>query len=127
MAHFAQLDENNIVINVIVVSNDDILDPEGNESEELGILFCKNLLGEDTRWVQTSYNRRFRHKFAYPGMYYNEERDVFHDPIEGNLYPDSWFFDEKSLKFKPPVKHPRDGNSYTWDEEILGWKLIKEQ
>lgn len=122
MAHFAQLDENNIVINAIVVDNKDILDSDGNESEELGIIFCKNLLGEDTRWVQTSYNNNFRFRFATLGMYYDEERDAFYDPI--NPYPNSWFFNEEQMKYKPPVKYPKDGRIYTWDEEILNWKPV---
>ena len=54
MAHFAQLDENNVVINVIVIHNNDILDENGNESEEVGIKFLKSIFGEATRWVQTS-------------------------------------------------------------------------
>jgi len=62
MAHFAELDENNIVLQVTVVNNSDILDENGNESEEIGIQFNKNLLGQDTKWVQTSYNSNFRYK-----------------------------------------------------------------
>ena len=54
MAHFAQLDENNIVLQVNVISNGDILDENGNESEEMGIQLCKDLVGQDTKWVQTS-------------------------------------------------------------------------
>jgi hypothetical protein len=55
MAHFCQLDENNVVTQVIVVDNKDITDPHtGQEDEILGIAFCKKLLGG--KWVQTSYN-----------------------------------------------------------------------
>lgn len=122
MAHFAQLDENNIVISVIVVDNKDILDSDGNESEELGIIFCKNLLGEHTRWVQTSYNNNFRFRYGGVGMYYDEMRDAFYDPI--NPYPNSWFFNEEQMKYKPPVKYPKDGRIYTWDEEIFNWRPI---
>jgi hypothetical protein len=125
MAHFAQLDDNNIVINVIVVANEDILDPDKNESEQLGIMFCKNLFGEDTKWIQTSYSGRFRSRHARPGMFYDEKRDAFYDPV--NPHPNSWFFNEKQLKYKPPVKRPRDGNLYEWDEEIFGWTLIQKQ
>lgn len=77
MAHFAQIDENNIVIQVIVVANEDILDADGQESEEVGIAFCKSLLGEHTRWVQTSYNNNFRGMFAGVGAYYDALLDVF--------------------------------------------------
>ncbi len=63
MAHFAQLDENNVVTQVIVVANDELL-LDGVENETKGIMFCKSLLGDDTRWVQTSYNANFGGKFA---------------------------------------------------------------
>lgn len=77
MAHFAKLDENNKVIEVIVIMNQDILDEQGNESEEVGIKFCKMLHGEDTVWKQTSYNNSFRGKFAGVGMYYDTTADKF--------------------------------------------------
>ena len=64
MAHFACLDENNIVTQVIVVSNEDTSDVNGNEVEEIGVAFCKKLLGADTNWKQTSYNGNFRKRYA---------------------------------------------------------------
>ena len=79
MAHFAQLDENNIVTNVINVNNEDIIDENGNESEELGIQICQSHF-PDTRWVQTSYNNNMRNIFAGRGMYYHEEYDIFTYP-----------------------------------------------
>ena len=60
MAHFAQLDDNNIVVTVIVINNNELLDQDGNEIEQKGIDFCKSLYGQDTNWVQTSYNGNFR-------------------------------------------------------------------
>jgi hypothetical protein len=80
MAHFAQLDENNTVINVIVVSNDVLLNKDDYEGELLGVNFCKSVYGEETRWIQTSYNNSFRGDFAGLGFYYNEELDVFENP-----------------------------------------------
>lgn len=77
MAHFAQLDENNIVIRVIVVHNNELLDENGVEVEEIGIEFCKQLLGNDTVWVQTSYSNSFRGKYAAIGMYYDLDLDIF--------------------------------------------------
>lgn len=77
MAHFAKLDENNKVIEVIVVSNDDILDDTGEESEEIGVQFCKMLQGENTNWKQTSYNGNIRGRYAGVGMYYDEIIDEF--------------------------------------------------
>ena len=54
MAHFAELDDSNVVLRVIVLNNNVILDENGNELEELGIAFCKSLYGNDTNWKQTS-------------------------------------------------------------------------
>lgn len=74
MAHFAELNQDNIVIRVIVVANDKILDENGQESEALGIEFCQKRGG---KWVQTSYNANFRGKYACIGDYYDEELDEF--------------------------------------------------
>jgi hypothetical protein len=81
MAHFAKLDENNKVIEVIVVSNDDILDENGEENEEIGIEFCKMIQGSNTNWKQTSYNGNFRGRYAGIGMYYDEINDEFIDDL----------------------------------------------
>lgn len=83
MAHFAQLDENNVVTQVIVINNSELLTQkiatteEGYisvstvESEKKGIEFCQSLYGADTRWVQTSYNGNFRGKYAGIGDTYD--------------------------------------------------------
>ncbi len=94
MAHFAELDENNIVLQVTVVNNSDILDENGNESEEIGIQFNKNLLGQDTKWVQTSYNSNFRYKYAGIGDFYDLD-DVEVDYRGLIWHPD---FDVDSIK-----------------------------
>jgi len=90
MAHFAQLDENNVVVQVIVINNNELLTQkivttdEGFinvstvESEEKGMDFCKSLYGADTNWVQTSYNGSFRGKYAGIGDTY--ENGVFVAP-----------------------------------------------
>ena len=70
MAHFAKLDDNNIVEQVIVVSNDDIKDANGEETESIGVAVCHKLFGNDTNWKQTSYNASFRGNFAGIGMTY---------------------------------------------------------
>ena len=80
MAHFAQLDENNIVTGVIVVHNNELLDANGQESEAKGIAFCKSLYGNDTRWVQTSYNGSFRGCYAGIGYTYDVTNDQFLPP-----------------------------------------------
>lgn len=74
MAHFAELDENNVVLRVIVVNNSDIM-KNSVEDEQTGIEFCQNLLGG--RWVQTSYNHRFRKQYAGRGFTYDPDNDVF--------------------------------------------------
>ena len=70
MAHFAQLDSNNVVTQVIVVSNDDTSDSNGVEAESIGIAFCQKLLGADTNWKQTSYNNNMRGNYAGIGYTY---------------------------------------------------------
>ena len=70
MAHFAKLDANNIVTQVIVVSNDDIADSSGIETESIGVAFCQKLVGADTNWKQTSYNGNIRGNYAGIGMTY---------------------------------------------------------
>ena len=77
MAHFAQLDENNIVTRVIVVGNADCLDESGQESEAVGIAFCQSIVSPDSRWAQTSYNGTFRGKYAGIGDTYDPIGDVF--------------------------------------------------
>ena len=80
MAHFAELDENNKVIQVIVVHNNELIDENGQESEVKGILFCQSLFGGN--WVQTSYNQNFRKNYAGIGFTYNSELDEFNPPDE---------------------------------------------
>jgi hypothetical protein len=79
MAHFARV-ENNIVREVIVVNNEVVENKDFPESEPIGIAFCKSLYGEDTEWLQTSYNGNFRGKYAGSGSIYDPELDEF-DPI----------------------------------------------
>lgn len=113
MAHFAELNENNIVERVIVVSNDDCLDSDGVESEQVGAQFCFNLLGG--RWIQTSYNGSFRKQFAGFGYQYDEDADVF---IAPQPFP-SWVLDENK-DWQAPVPMPTEGAWY-WDEDAGAW------
>lgn len=94
MAHFAQLDENNIVTQVIVVHNNELLDENGQESEAKGIAFCQSLFGGN--WIQTSYNGNFRKNYAGQGFSYDITRDAFIPPKpEGN-----WILDETTCQWK---------------------------
>lgn len=123
MAHFAQLDENNVVLQVIVINNDVIVDENGIEREQLGIDFCKSLYGEDTKWIQTSYNGKIRFRYASIGYTYNDILNAFVVP---QPYP-SWLFDEETADWYPPVPYPiTNGGSfgYYWDEPTISWKPI---
>ena len=75
MAHFAELDENNIVLRVVVISNEVLLDENGVEQEQKGVEFCKEHYGG--KWIQSSYNGNFRKHHAQIGGYYDPQIDVF--------------------------------------------------
>jgi len=127
MAHFAQLDENNVVTQVIVVSNDDTSDSNGNEVEEIGVAFCKKLLGADTNWKQTSYNNNMRVRYAGIGYTYNEELDAFIPPQPFA----SWTLDTDTADWVSPVGPAPElteveieaGSFYRWDEDGGDWVL----
>ena len=72
MAHFAKLDANGIVEQVIVVGNSDTADSSGTETEAIGVAFCQKLVGAGTNWKQTSYNANMRGNYAGIGMTYME-------------------------------------------------------
>lgn len=100
MAHFAQLDTNNIVTKVIVINNKDIIDPQtGKENEQLGINLCRKLLGDDTNWKQTSYNGSFRKNYAGEGFVWDEGRKAF---IPQQPYP-SWVLNESTCIWEAPL------------------------
>lgn len=120
MAHFAQLDENNLVLQVIVVGNNDCLDESGNESEEVGIFFCKTLFGASTRWKQTSYNASIRKNYAGIGYTYDLVRNAFVPP---KPY-ESWVINEETCRWDAPTPMPNDGKIYTWDEPTTSWVEI---
>lgn len=82
MAHFARL-ENNVVRQIITVSNEVLIDENGTEQESIGIDFCKSLYGDDTEWVQTSYNGTFRGKYAGSGDTWDGENFIS-PTIEGS-------------------------------------------
>lgn len=127
LAHFAKIDQNNVVEQVIVVSNDDTSDANGNEVEEIGVAFCKKLFGADTKWKQTSYNNNFRVRYAGIGYTYNETLDAFIPPKPF----DSWVLNETTADWESPVgpapeltQEQIDSFSfYRWDEETQTWVL----
>jgi len=115
MAHFAELDDSNVVVRVIVVNND-VMTTDGVEVEQLGIDFLNDLLPDSGTWVQTSYNAGHRHKYAGMGDIYLPDRDIFVPPVDSTPYP-SWILNEYN-DWEPPVVRV-DG--YDWDEDTLAW------
>jgi hypothetical protein len=122
MAHFAQIDSDSIVTQVIVVGNSDA------PNEAAGISFCQDLLGADTNWVQTSYNNNIRFRYAGIGMKYDSTNDVFY----GSQPYASWTLDTPTWVWEPPVALPSDAGpddadnptefvGYDWDEASTSW------
>ena len=120
MAHFAKIDSDSIVTQVIVVADSDA------PNEAAGIGFCQDLLGADTNWVQTSYNDNIRFRYAGRGMKYDSTNDVFYDQ---QPYP-SWVLNTSTWVWGSPVALPDDNGfnesntefvRYTWDEGSTSW------
>ena len=121
MAHFAQLNDENLVTQVIVVANEDTADQNGVENEAIGIEFCTNLLGG--RWVQTSYNANIRKNYAGIGYKYDATLDAFIPPQPF----ESWTLNEETAQWESPTPYPDDGKRYSWDEETTSWVEIVEE
>jgi hypothetical protein len=120
MAYFAELDTNNKVIQVIAVNNDVILDENNFEQESIGIEFCKSLYGQDTNWIQTSYNKNIRREYASIGMFYDPTGDQF---IHPQPYP-SWVLGADG-EWQAPIPMPvEEGKVFVWNEETLSWDEI---
>ena len=123
MAHFAQLDKNNIVLQVLVVNNDCICDENGQESEHLGCEFLCGLLGQDTVWKQCSYNGNFRGRYPGIGAEYLPDTDVF---AEYPPFP-SWILNRQDGTYNAPVAPPEidsETQYMEWDEENLQWAVV---
>lgn len=117
MAHFAKLDQNNNVLEVIVVSNNVVNNLPFPESEPIGVEFCQSLYGSNTNWKQTSYNNSFRLNYAGIGSVYVEAQDAF---SVARPYP-SWTLNTETMEWEAPVPIPQDGKAYYWDEATLSW------
>ena len=112
MAHFAKLDENNIVLEVNVVNNDTL---DASNEEASGIAFLTEWSGGYSNWKQTSYNGNFRKQYASLGYTYDADADVF---ISIKPYP-SWSLDE-NYDWQPPTSKPTEG-FWQWNESTLSW------
>ena len=134
MAHFAELNENNEVLKVIVVDNNDTSNSDGEEIELIGISFLKGLFGFDTKWKQTSYNGNFRVRYAGVGYSYDETLDAFVPP---KPY-ESWILNPTTADWEAPITQPEltqeqdeSGYYYYWDEtsyqqdNTTGWILTQ--
>ena len=133
MAHFCRLDENNIVTQVIVVANEDTSDTNGVEVEEIGVAFCKKLLGAETNWKQTSYNNNFRVRYAGIGYIFSEELNAFIPPKPGP----SFVLNNTTADWQSPLgaaptlteEEIASRSFYRWDEDAYhadnttGWVL----
>ena len=111
MAHFAEIDENGVVVRVLVV-------PDSQEAR--GQEYLADDLGLGGTWVQTSYNARIRKNYAGIGMTYDNTRDAF---IAEQPFA-SWILNEETCQWEAPVPYPTDGVMYSWDEETTDWKAI---
>ena len=115
MSHFAQIDENNIVTQVLVIEQD-VVDT--------------GLFGDPSSWIQTSYNTSggvhklggtpLRKNYAGIGYTYNRTRDAFIPPMP---YP-SWLLNDTTCLWQAPVAHPTDGKQYAWNEATVSWQEI---
>jgi len=117
MAHFAQLNDHDIVLTVSVVNNADVDNLPFPASEPVGIAYLQNIFGPETVWKQTSYNGNFRVRYAGIGYAYSVGYDAFIPP---QPYP-SWLFNATILDWVAPVPYPNDGNVYVWDETTQSW------
>lgn len=122
MAHFAQLDENNVVTRVVVINNNELLE-NGVEREEKGIAFCKSIFGSNTNWKQTSYNKSFRKNHAAIGYTYRFDIDAFVSPQPFA----SWVLSTDTAQWQAPVPMPSDGEMYSWDEAAGNWVVIPKE
>ena len=121
MAHFAKINESNIVTQVVVVNDSD------GDNDTDGQNFLNNLFKTTHTWKKTSYNTYgnthrlggtpYRKNFASVGFTYDSSRDAFIEPKPYN----SWTLDETTCLWEPPVAYPTDGKSYEWDEDNRQW------
>ena len=120
MAHFAKLNLENIVEQVISINNSVITDNNGVEQEQLGVDFINKLYNTRDVWKQTSYNNNIRKNFAGIGYHYDQTRDAFIAPKPFN----SFILNEDTCKWEAPVAYPTDGGRYKWNETNLNWEEI---
>ena len=125
MAHFAKIDENNLVTQVVVVDNKDTSDAAGVEKEHIGAAHLEKILGGT--WKQTSYNGNLRKNYAGIGYTFDAGRDAFIPPKPFA----SWLLNETTCLWEAPVAMPSDAGTgdppkmYSWDEATTNWVLVQ--
>jgi hypothetical protein len=125
MAHYAFLDENNIVTEVITGVDEDItqIDLDGTEvggSSEAWEIWYGNFRGQVCK--RTSYNKNYRKNYAAVGMVFDVERDAFYLP---QPYP-SWILNEDTYVWESPIPYPQNENVYIWNETIQDWEELND-
>ena len=126
MAHFAKLDENNVVTEVHVVANKDTSDANGVEKEYIGQAFLEKLFGGT--WKQTSYNGNIRKNYAGIGYTYNADIDAFVPPKPFA----SWTLNNDTAQWEAPTPMPADAGTgeppkmYSWDEATTSWVEVEQ-
>lgn len=127
MAHFAEIDDNNVVLRVLVINDSDIINPETNEQDEtIGREFCSKEFGGN--WIQTSYNHNLRVRYAGPGYTYDPDLDAF---LEPQPYP-SWVVNTTTKSWESPLgpepsladEQNNNGSYYFWDEDGQQWVFV---
>jgi hypothetical protein len=115
MAHFARIDDNGVVQQVVVVDNKDTADASGVEKEHIGAAHLEKILGGT--WKQTSYNGNIRKNYAGIGYTYRADIDAFVPPQPFA----SWLLNENTAQWEAPTPIPTDGKMYSWDEATTNW------
>lgn len=120
MAHFAEIDANNVVLRVVVIGNADTSDAAGVEKEHIGAAFCEKLFGGT--WKKTSYNGNIRKRYAGIGYTFNAELDAFVPP---KPFP-SWTLNSETADWQAPVAMPVvEGKRYAWNEATQAWDEVE--
>lgn len=121
MAHFAELDRNNQVVRVVVISNDDVT-KNGGDRHANAEVFVTNLIGHEgtgVAWKQTSFNHNFRKQYAGEGYTYDSSKDIF---IGIKPFP-SWVLNSDD-DWEAPVTYPEDSKDYKWNETTKAWDEV---
>ncbi len=121
MAHFAELDRNNQVVRVVVISNDDVT-KNGGDRHANAEVFVTNIIGHEgtgVAWKQTSFNHNFRKQYAGEGYTYDSSKDIF---IGIKPFP-SWVLNSDD-DWEAPVTYPEDSKDYKWNETTKAWEEV---